>query len=73
MMGLPNAAEISVPRARQDDPNAQVNTCAGCGAALPPRDKWGPTTDWRNGRHTVLDCLKVLSARVELATRERSA
>jgi hypothetical protein len=70
-MGLPSAAEISVPRARANDPTTQVNTCAGCGAALPPKDKSARGID--DGRHTVLDCLKILSARVEMASKERSS
>ncbi|MDD5302434.1 MAG: hypothetical protein PHS14_04925 [Elusimicrobia bacterium] len=72
MIGLPNAGEIHVPRARNGDPNGPVNTCAGCGEALPPRErKWlkklgSYDGSWRDedNRHTVLDCLRILAARV---------
>lgn len=71
MIGLPNAAEIHVPRARNADPNAPVNTCAGCGEVLRPRRpvrSYGGNWKDEDNRHTVLDCLRILAARVGRAT-----
>ena len=52
------AGDIIVPRL--SGPGAPKSTCAGCGEKVEPYSNWSDD----DGRHCVLDCLKIFAQRL---------